>query len=44
MDFFFHAKIIGKFISIWTKVDILYNSSHFIPLRMGLNDEQLAKV
>ncbi|WMV57610.1 hypothetical protein MTR67_050995 [Solanum verrucosum] len=37
-------KTLGKFDSIWVLVDRLTKSTHFIPVRIDYNAEQLAKV
>lgn len=37
-------KTLGKFNSIWVVVDRLTISTHFIPVRIDYNAEQLAKV
>ncbi|WMV09630.1 hypothetical protein MTR67_003015 [Solanum verrucosum] len=37
-------KTLGKFDSIWVVVDRLTKSTHFIPVRIDYNAEQLAKV
>ena len=37
-------KTLGKFYAIWVKVDRLTKSTHFIPVKMTYNAENLAKL